>query len=585
MSVSPPSSVSRHQALQSLQFQALDVLIVGGGIVGAGIARDLALRGFRVALVEQHDLASGTSSRPTRLIHGGLRYLEMYDFGLVREDLREREILLRVAPHLVYPLPFLLPQYKRSAFDRAKLRAGMLLYDALSFDKSLPNRRWLSREEVLATEPAINSGGLQGAWRYFDAQVPLVERMVVENALDAARHGAVVLTHARVERFLRAAQAPDTLEASSSPGVSGDRVTGAVVRDLTSGQDIEVRARLTVNATGPWLDFTGGDVRPGKPPLLRLTKGVHLVTPPGTRHAHVLFSQTDGRLFFVVPWLGHSLVGTTDTDYSGDPADAAADEADVRYLSTEARHVFPQAPFDEIYYTWAGVRALGRVEGVKEGAVSRKHRVLDHEVQEGVPGILSVVGGKITAYRGVAEEVGDLVSRKLGRRTRSYTDRRPFPGGALRDPNVYEETEVWPRAQALGVTRAASAHLVQVYGSLAQEVLDLVERDRTLARPLSPENPAIVAEVIRAVEQEWALSLGDFLLRRSDLGLQADQALGSIAQIAAAMGDLLGWDTTNREQQVALYRAEIEPMRRFSGAPLVTLPEAPGLATPTVRGS
>jgi glycerol-3-phosphate dehydrogenase len=555
------SSEQRRTTIEALHATAehpLDVLVVGGGIVGAGIARDAALRGFRVGLVEQHDLASGTSSRPTRLIHGGLRYLEIYDFGLVREDLREREILLRVAPHLVFPLPFLLPQYGRSRAYQAKLRAGMLLYDLLSYDKSLPSRKWLSREELLAAEPTIDPGGLQGAWRYFDAQVPYVERLVVENALDAAGHGAHVLTHARVERFLR------------HPGAAGT-VTGALVRDALGGE-LEVRARLTVNATGPWLDITGDQIRPGRPPLLRLTKGVHLVTPPGTRHAHVLFSQTDGRLFFVVPWHGCSLVGTTDTDYHGDPAGAAADEQDVAYLSTEARRAFPSAPFDRVHYTWAGVRALGRVEGVKEGKVSRKHRVLDHELREGLPGIVSVVGGKITAYRGIAEEVGDLISQKLGRAdaARGYTDRRPFPGGALghsHDLASYVATELRPRALSLGLDAAQAERLGRLYGALAHEVLDLAERDRTLVERLAPGTPAIAAELVRAVDREWTATLPDFLLRRTDLGLNADQALPHLDAIAARMAELCGWDAADTAAQVAAYRAELEPMRRLSTTP------------------
>jgi glycerol-3-phosphate dehydrogenase len=564
------TSAGRDAALEAARRQTFDVLVVGGGIVGAGIARDAALRGFRVALVEQHDLASGTSSRPTRLIHGGLRYLEIYDFGLVREDLKEREILLRLAPHLVFPLPFLLPQYGRRRLYQTKLRAGMQLYDLLSFDKSLPSRRWLNREAVLAAEPGINPDGLQGAWRYYDAQVPLVERLVVENALDAAANGATILTHTRVERFRR------------DPG-EGPAVTGAVVRDSRNGVTFEVRARLTVNATGPWLDRTDGEVRPGRPPLLRLTKGVHLVTPPGTRHAHVLFSQTDGRLFFVVPWLGQSLVGTTDTDYEGDPGAVAADAADVAYLTASARQAFPAAPFDHVYYTWAGVRALGRVEGVREGQVSRKHRLLDHQEREGLPGLVSVVGGKITAYRGIAEEVGDLLSRRLGRETASYTDRRPFPGAALGsapDVEAYVEREVWPRAAGMGLTRTQAGRLGRIYGSLAQAVLDLAEADRTLARPVAPGETAIRAELARAVGQEWATSLADVLLRRSDLGLRPDQGLAPIEAIAAALGEICGWDASERAAQIAAYLAELAPMRRLSREPL---PGA-GAAVPVTQG-
>jgi glycerol-3-phosphate dehydrogenase len=560
-------SAGRDAALDALQTQAYDVLVVGGGVVGTGIARDLALRGVRVALVEQHDLASGTSSRPTRLVHGGLRYLEIYDFGLVREDLREREILLRVAPHLVSPLPFLLPQYGRSVAYRAKLHAGMQLYDLLSFDKSLPSRKWLSREETLTHEPTLNPEGLQGAWRYYDAQVPLVERLVVENALDAAAHGATVLTHARVERFLRADPSDDASPEIGN-GTAGDAraVTGAVVRDTLSNQEITVRATLTVNASGPWLDMTDRELRPAKPPLLRLTKGVHLVVPSGTRSALALFAQ-DGRLFFLVPWLGYTLVGTTDTDYRGDPVDAAADEEDVRYLQTEARRAFPGAPFETVHYAYAGVRALVRVEGVKEGQVSRKHKVLDHALRDGVAGIVSVVGGKITAYRGIAEEVGDLVVRKLGWGGTGLTERRPFPGGALGSAgklDAYVEADLWPRGQRVGLDREQTEHLGRTYGTLAHEVLDLAERDGALRERLAPGSPAIAAEAARAVEREWCVTLADFLLRRSCLGLRADQALPHLERIAETVGRVCGWDAARREMEVARYRDEIAPLRRFS---------------------
>src|SRR5579864_4304716 len=329
----------RKQTLDALRRGPLDVLIVGGGIVGTGIARDLALRGLKVALVEQRDFASGTSARPTRLIHGGLRYLEMFDFGLVRTDMREREVLLRLAPHLVQPLRFLMPMYRRSVLYRAKVQAGMQLYDALSFDKSLPTRQWLNRRQLLRVEPGINPVGLQGAWQFYDGQVSFVERLVVENALDAAQHGATVLTYAPAVEFLR----------DEAGGV-----TGARVRDRLGDQTVDVHARLTVNATGPWLDITTAGLRPGRRSLLRLTKGVHIVTPSATRKAHVLFAQRDGRLFFVIPWMNYSLVGTTDTDYLGDPAEAAATQEDVEYLVDEARRVFPEGDFDNIYYAYAG---------------------------------------------------------------------------------------------------------------------------------------------------------------------------------------------------------------------------------------
>lgn len=539
----------RARAIEALKRDRLDLLVVGGGIIGCGIARDAALSGLRVALVEQHDLAWGTTSRPTRLIHGGLRYMEMFDLGLVRSDLREREILLRVAPHRVFPLRFLMPHYNAGLFQRSKLRAGMLLYDLLSFDKSLPGRRWLSREEVRAQEPTIQPEGLQGAWRFYDAQVPLVERLVVENALDAADAGAIILNRARVERFVR--------------DPSG-RVTGARVRDVIADRELEIRARMTVNATGAWLDITNRDVLAGRPRALRLTKGIHLVTPPGTRNGVVRFARSDGRLFFVTPWLGCSLIGTTDTDYAGDPGEAAADAGDVRYLQTEARAAFPGAPFDQIHYVSAGVRALARVDGVTEGEVSRKHTVLDHERRDRMPGLVSVVGGKITAYRAIADEVTGLICKRLGHRRTARTERKPLPGGDLPDHRSWIELELWPRARALGLARDQADHLALVYGSLAHTVLDAVEEDHSLGERVCPHHSAIVAQLVRSIGQEWAVSLADVMLRRTPLGLMPNQAVCCVDDIAGRMGELLGWDATERARQAAGYREEIAPMRRLA---------------------
>jgi glycerol-3-phosphate dehydrogenase len=542
----------RQRAFKDLERGPLDVLIIGGGIVGTGIARDLALRGLKVGLVEQRDLASGTSSRPTRLIHGGLRYLEMFDFALVRTDMREREVLLRKAPHLVQPLRFLMPMYGKGVLYRAKLQAGMQLYDVLSFDKSLPARQWLNRRQVLRAEPSLNPSDLQGAWQFYDGQVSLVERLVIENALDAASEGGVILTYAHAEQFIR--------DASGA-------VVGAVIRDALGGQEIEARARLTINASGPWLDLTTARLRPGRRPLLRLTKGVHLVTPSATRHAHVLFAARDGRLFFVIPWLGYSLVGTTDTDYHGDPADVAATEEDVSYLVEEAQRAFPGGRFAEVHYTWAGVRALVRIDHVTEGKVSRKHALHDHARRDGIPGIVSVVGGKITGYRAIAEEVGDLVARRLGHLDRgdSITQLRPLPGGHLVDLPAYVDEAIWPRARALGLERQQADHLGSIYGSLAPAVLDRAERDPALAQRLCPHQPTILAQLERAVEDEWALSLGDVLLRRTPLGLEACQALDCLEHVSAHMARLLGWDAAERARQIEAYRREIEPMRRYHG--------------------
>ncbi|TMC41739.1 MAG: glycerol-3-phosphate dehydrogenase/oxidase [Chloroflexi bacterium] len=526
--------------MRSLGGRTVDLLVIGGGIIGAGIARDAALRGLEVALVEQADFGSGTTSRPTRLIHGGLRYLELFDFALVRSDMREREILLRIAPHLVFPLPFLLPLYRPSFLYQLKLRLGMQLYDLLSLDKSLPRRQHLDRAATLAAEPSLEPDGLEGAWRFYDAQVPLVERLVVENLVDAETHGAFVLNHARVVEFLR----------------EEGRIAGARIRDSIGDGHLEIRARFTVVATGPWLDRTIAPLRTRPEPLLRLTKGVHIVTRRAVEQAHVLFAKGDGRLFFVVPWRDATIVGTTDTDYTGDPGDVVASEADVRYLQDEARRAFPSAPFDEIYFTWAGVRALVREEGVSEGRVSRKHALFDHAAREGVEAILSVVGGKITAYRAIAEEVVDAASRRLSRYTPSRSADEVLPGARPAD--------LAARPGDLTLEAATRAHLTTIYGARAREVLDLTRADPSLAAPLCPHHHGMEAEIVHAARNEWAITLGDVLLRRNALGLSACQALDCVDRVADRMGTLLGWDQDRRRAEVEAYRREVEPMRRFS---------------------
>jgi glycerol-3-phosphate dehydrogenase len=505
--------------VRSLGGRTVDLLVIGGGIVGAGIARDAALRGLSVALVEQNDLASGTSSRPTRLIHGGLRYLELFDFGLVRSDMRERETLLRIAPHLVFPLAFLLPLYRPTPFYRLKLRIGMFLYDLLSLDKSLPKRRRLGRADTLAAEPNLDPDGLSGAWRFYDAQVPFVERLVVENAVDAAAHGAFVLNHARATGYVRDAD--------------GRRVVGARVHDQIGGADLEIRARYTVNATGPWLDETVSSLRKQPKPLLRLTKGTHLVIPRATEQAHVLFAKRDGRLFFVLPWNGYTMVGTTDTDYAGDPADAEASADDVEYLRSEAARAFPRASLDRIHFTWAGVRALVRVEGVSEGEVSRKHALLDHDRADGVPGVLSVIGGKITAYRLIAAEVTDLVAKRIGSRQPSTTAQRLLPGA----------------------------------GGAPQRALELiVSGDPSLAAPVCEHVATTGAEIVRAIRDEWAVTIGDVLLRRTGIGLAACQGLDRLDAIADLIAHVARWDAPRRAAEIAAYRREIAPMRKFATA-------------------
>lgn len=491
-----------------------DVLVVGGGIVGAGIARDAALRGLSVALFEARDFGGGTTAGSTRLVHGGLRYLEMLDFGLVRMDLREREALLRNAPHLVKPLPFLVPIYSRSLFYRVKLGLGMWLYDLLSYDKSLPGRRFLSRDAVLEAEPQLETEGLQGAACYYDAQVALPERLCLENVIEAREASAECFNYAEVTGAV----------------TTGGRVTGVRVRDTLSGQEVEVSGRVVVNASGPWFDAVAGRLAPSAMPRVRKTKGVHLACPQVTRNALVLFSKDDRRLFFAIPWLGYTWVGTTDTDFTEDPRDARATPHDADYLMRSVREFLPGLADDQVLFSNAGVRALVREEG-SESSVSRQHVIVD-EARTGRPGLISVIGGKLTAYRGIAEEATDAVCRSLGRALKCVTADRVLPGA--RPATVASPAGV-------DVDAATASHLASLYGSRASEVLALAASEPALAEPLAPDTPDIGAQVIFAIRQEQCQTISDFLLRRTRLGFGADQGQAALPRVAALMARELRW--------------------------------------------
>ncbi|MCC6626473.1 MAG: glycerol-3-phosphate dehydrogenase/oxidase [Chloroflexi bacterium] len=514
----------------------LDVIVIGGGIIGCAIARDAALRGLRVALVEQADYGGGTSAASTRLVHGGLRYLEQLDFGLVRQDLAERERLLHLAPHLVRPLLFLVPIYGRGALYQAKLRAGMVLYDLLSYDRSLPGHRFLSTAETLAAEPGLAPDGLEGAAVYSDAQIELAERLCIEHVVGAVDAGALALTYTRVTDLLR----------DSDGGVTGVRV----VDQLTDRAE-ELRAPVTINATGPWLDALLSTLDPTHRPLLRRTKGVHLVTPPATRQAVVLFAGADERLFFVIPWLGLALVGTTDTDFEGDPADARAEPADIAYLVDAVSQAFPHGPWRQIHYTMAGVRALVRREGVSTGAVSRKHRLLDH-ASAGHPGLISVVGGKLTAHRDIAEEAVNAACARLGVRAPARTRTRPLPGGVGFGPVLPATAR--RQGLALGLDADQCDHLVRVYGSRYVEVYDLIADRPALAARLDPAAPDCLAQVHHAVQREGARRLTDVLRRRTTLGFSPGQGLAAADRAAAALAEALGRDEATAAAEAVAYR-------------------------------
>lgn len=520
--------------LAGLEGERFDVAVIGGGIIGCGIARDAARRGLRVALFDARDFGSGTTSASTRIVHGGLRYLQMLDVRLVRLDLRERETLLRIAPHLVRPLEFLIPFFDGDRTSTLKLRAGLAVYDALSFDRSLPGRRWLSPREARAAEQALDRPDIRGAAAYHDARVDSPERLALENVLDAEAHQARALNYCAVIGTV----------------VEGGRLGGVRVRDALDGDEADIASRVVVNATGAWFERVTTRLTGRQPGVVRTTKGIHLACPPMTTRALVLFSHIDRRLLFAIPRGGLTWFGTTDTDFNGDPGDVAATRADVEYVLASVARVFPSLRMRDVLYTTAGVRALVRQRGA-ESSVSRMHRIVDGG-PGGPPGLISVLGGKITGYRAIAEETIDAVCRRLGATDRrSVTADTPLPGALGRGSGAVPDHA--------GVT----PHLYDLYGTRAEQVLALARTAPELGRPLSPAYPDIAAQVVLGVRSEHCVRLADFLRRRTLLGASPDQGRAAAAPAATVMAGELGWSAARLAEEIASYERDIAATQAF----------------------
>jgi glycerol-3-phosphate dehydrogenase len=535
--------------LAGLDGAALDAVVIGGGMAGAGVARDLALRGASVALFEKGDFASGTSSKSSKLIHGGLRYLELGDFKLVRESLREKRTLERLAPHLVRPLPFLVPVYRGAARGLITVRIGMWLYDLLTPGKSTERYRVLRPVDTLAMEPSVRAEDLRGAGYYFDDLLLYPERLCLENVLSAARHGARTFNYCEVEEFV--------------PGRRG--VEGVKVRDLLSGQVQLVRATALVNCAGPWVDRLRAMARVAdrSPRVVRTTKGIHCLLPRMTDRA-VYLSTHDERMIFVIPWREFSLVGTTDTDFEGDPDRLWATREEVTYLLDEVAKVLPdkRATFDNVSYTYAGVRPLSFEPGASASRVSREHKV----IPEGPDGrFLSVTGTKLTCFRSLAEDVGDRVMRLLGRGEPPRTARLTLDGA---DEEVGKiEARVWMDVSeemvATGLSRGTLRTLVETYGRAYPRVLELGRKLPDGFERLCPSNPEIVAQLHHAVREEMAVSLQDLLLRRTGIGQSRCQGLDCAEPIAARMAELGGWTRRRLDAELEAYSQHVERSRRF----------------------
>ena len=548
----------RCATLDKLTARPYDLLVIGGGITGAGIARDAAMRGFRTALVEARDLASGTSSLSSRLIHGGLRYLEQGNFRLVREATRERRTLLTIAPHLVRQLAFVFPVHTGDRVPLWKLAAGMLLYDLLAPLRNVRRHRILGKRKLLAEEPMLRERGLVGGARYYDAQCD-DSRLVVATARSAMLHGADIATYTRVIGLER----------------SGGQVRGAVVEDEFMRQG-QVRAAVVVNATGPWTDGLRRFEDPAAQPLLRRTRGAHVMVRRerlGHTAGITLTSPIDGRVMFVLPWGEFSYIGTTDTDEPRPPEAATPSEEDVHYLLRSANSCFPHAHLteDDVVSSWAGVRAL--LDSGGAGSASSVSR--EHIIRRGPAGMFTIAGGKLTTYRSMAAELVDEVAAELARREgrprpeAAPTDTEPLPGGEAADLGPMRQTVL-----DMGLGAETTDHLLRHYGTEAAAICNLGRLERGLLARLHPDHPAIEAEVVHHARRELATRIDDVLVRRIHLHYETpDHGAHAAPRVAALLGRELDWD----EERVARELAAWQP---FSPPTAPAAPPGGGASRP-----
>ncbi len=539
----------------SLSKTKFDLAIIGGGINGAATARDAALRGLKVVLVDGRDFASGTSSRSSKLIHGGLRYLEQMEFKLVHEARTERRLLLKLAPHLARPVPFLLPIYHGDPYSPLKIRLGLSIYDWLGNLGRKDRHRMLTPAEALKRIPALRSEGLRAGAVYFDSETDDA-RLTLENVIDAADHGAVILNYTEIRG----------LSVSTGGTGQGHEVMTAEAQDLLSGRKHDIAARYWVNATGPWVDqirallpgFDGAQT-------VRLTKGTHIILPP-TSGPFAMFAAIlpGSRIFVMAPWHGHALLGTTDTDFEGDPASVRPDREDIEYLLNALNRVLAHPlTVDDVVGSFAGLRALAIQPGRSPSENTREYR-FHHD--PGARNFLSVCGGKITTARALGEKLTDEVVAHLGilsseLKATHPTRETPLAGGHTGDFDVFVNYASWEAVRKFDIPYPVAERIVKTYGSRWALVLESIHSDRAMAEPLPGSPSLLAAEVDFAVRHEMATNVEDVLLRRSGLNWLAASKLREAApQVADRCAAQFGWSHERRQ-------AEIES---FTRQPLTT---------------
>lgn len=551
-------SETREQQLAQAEQIQWDIIVIGGGINGAGIARDAALRGLRTLLVERGDWGSGTTSWSTRLIHGGLRYLEYAEIPLVRESLREREILLRIAPHLVEPLAFVLPVYAGKNFHTIPIMRGlryslpdmyaaMLAYDILSYDKSLPRYKAYSSQGLREVEPGLAAKGLRGGAIYYDGQVTYPERLCLESVLDAVGHGAIALNYVAAGKLHH----------------KDGQVQAVMLHDTLSDRTVTARGHTIINCAGPWVDQALRELGVAAKRQIGGTKGSHIIVRPfpgAPNRALYIAAPDDSRQFFIVPWQGLYLIGTTDIRFEGNPGDVHATGEEVEYLLRATNHTIPNANLtaDDVLYTYSGVRPLPYVKEGAAGGITRRHVLYDHGKHDNLRGLISIIGGKITTYRSLAEHAVDAVCRQLKRKIPARTATTPLPGAAWGNASTIAQAHGPQLQQRYNLDQATIERLAQLYGSQMAPLLALADDRPELTRRLPTEQPLIGAELVYAIKCEQAHSLTDVLFRRTMTAYAADRGLDIADDAATVLGAYFEWPPERSAQEAEVYRATAE---------------------------
>lgn len=516
------------------------LVIIGGGINGAGIARDAAMRGWDVTLLEMNDFCSGTSWASSKLIHGGLRYLEHGEISLVRESLGEREILLRIHSYNVQPLHLLLAVYRYSPHRLNTLRLGMKLYEYLSGNRSLPVHEVFTSDQLNLIEPGLDKRKLKGGITYWDAQCPYPERLVLANLHSAEENGAKLYNYHQAVRM----------------NIKGDRIVSVAATNVLTGENMEFEADVVINAAGPWIDTLLETKNKSRRPLIGGTRGSHIVIPKfsnGPRHAIYVNARLDGRPFFILPWRDYYLIGTTDIRHTNSADESYPTQAEIDYLITETNFCFPSAEIGrgQILFSFAGIRPLPYSTKKNPGAITRRHMIIDHANLDGISNLVSLIGGKLTTYRSMAEQAVDRIYDKSAQpKTRSTTSDIPLWGGDTDNPAPFMLQEI---GRTESINETTGRHMISLYGTHARDILKIGVREDGLENVCS-HGPDIRAQIIFAVRYEWAKTLTDVMLRRTPIGLNTCLGMDACETVAELMGNELGWNVQKKQDEINDYK-------------------------------